>query len=328
MKHCCVLFALIILMFSCSDQSELENKVLIVENSICDISDSVFLSKVKNLAIHDSKLYFIDSRLDQVISLNQDFTLNLIIGEKGEGPSEFMSLTGFCITDSTIYILNGGHAELCYYNLSGELIGEYKFNKDNSFIMPEYRFMIQKDSSLIIASTSKEGAFMEIDLKSDNYSFLGERSRFDIGVQERIRNGRHVFCLENKVIGVSDNIPIIDVSSIDDGKKNSYDYSEIKDVKKLLELIDEMMLSNNSYQIICQDAYVDNQSLYILLAEKNENNFITNKIIEFELFPVIREKSQITLPGNNYSTFCVSGGDFYAFNQLESKIEHLKYKKD
>lgn len=170
-----------------------------------------FVSKVKNLAIHNDKLYFIDSRSDQILSLNKDFTLNTVMGEKGEGPDEFMSLTGFTITDSLIYILNGGHAELCYYNLLGESTGNYKFDKDDSFIIPEYRFVVQRDSSLIIASSSKEGAFMNIDLKSNNRFCLGERSKFDLGVQERIRNGRHVFDWGNYLIGVSDNIPIIDV---------------------------------------------------------------------------------------------------------------------
>ena len=313
-------------LISCEKSNKITEVNYLVSKTIDNFGDSIFLSQVSDLQTHKDKLYFRDDYLCQVISLYKDFSLNFIVGQKGEGSDDFISLSTLNVTDSIISQLDGARSRFLYYDLLGNIIGNYTIPSEENICALINRFVITPFRSYVGVLSQGESAFAEVDMKTHKYNSFGNRFSFDNTTQDRIRNIRHILKWNDQYVCVSDNIPIIEIyDSKSKEKTGVYNYSHISEVRSRLTFAERQMDNkSNSYYQINGDAYIYNDKLYILLMHHLDNvGYSVNKILEIELSPTIKATNIFRLPERGYSNFCVSGDSIYAFNILKSQIELL-----
>lgn len=322
MKQLIGFFFIIILLIACRKEYRVTEESLSVVKCVEHFSDTLFFSKVAKMQTYNDKIYCMDSYQEQIFVLDKNLQLKQVIGKKGEGPDEFKNLSGIFVSQEGIYILDSGNVCLFLYKNTDSLIRVHNFTIDEYFIMPEFRFLLEKDTSFIIAASDTKKAFANFDLKHNVNSFWGERFSFNSDTHNRIRNGRNLLKTKDLFVSVSDNMPVVEIYDICTKRKiKDFDFSEISYVSKQLEYAE---VKNHSYYVLIQDAYIDEDKLYMLISEKMNDSFYTNLVLVFAL----KEKCELTrilrFPGNIYSTLCVNNDTIYAYNSSETKIEILK----
>lgn len=108
-------FFFLLMLFSCSKEEKVDK--LIMLSKVSEISDTLFLSQVGNLTVQKENLFFVDNYRGQVVSLNEDFTLRKIIGNRGNGPDELAYLSEIFIHNDTVYALDAATGKLMLFYL-------------------------------------------------------------------------------------------------------------------------------------------------------------------------------------------------------------------
>lgn len=305
--------------------SEKEEVISLSEkNSVSELSDTLFFSDVENMLIYKDKLYFVEHNREQIICLNLDLTLYRIFGERGVGPKEFGYISGFTFKDDSLYVLDSGNARLYVSDLLGNIVQSFRLTETLP-IMAEYRFVVNKEKDVVISSVSEHGAFADFNLSSMKVEFWGERYSFSNEIWKRIRNGQHLLLNDSLYVSVSDNMPFVNIYSQSEKKCiYKYDYSKIEIVKKRIAALKSAPpRAINTYGIVCEDAYITDKNVYLLLCSIKNGLYCANKIASFKLSPEVSLEAVFELPGNVYTSFCVIGNNIYAFNKVESKLEHF-----
>ena len=300
-----------LILFSCSNEEERIKKVTCV-SSMSEISDTLFFGKIKNLISNGKDIYFIDEYRECIVHTNvNDWKLRKLIGVAGEGPDELCNLLQFTLKNDTLYALDGGCAKLVAYNLQGDICAKYPLPLESKLKIG-YHFLVNGGNKMDISTRFNAGAFVNMDLSNGNMSFWDERFRFEYASQNIMRNGRHLFETTNGYITVSDNMPQLVKYDMQKKRIEVYDYSDIPTVKKRLLQIEKEVTNTNSYGIICEDACVSEDKLYLLLISNNDG-FTKNRIAVFSLFPQIKWDGMLEMSGRIYSTFCVSHDQLIAY---------------
>lgn len=321
MKVYIVIFIVFTALSACIKENKISKERLSIINTMKDSSDILFSSKVNRMLLYNNKIYCIDKYLQQVLVIDKNLRLRNIIGEKGEGPYNFISINGIYISSKGIYILDAGNACMFLYTKSDSLIRIHNFSTIDR-IIPEFKFIIDNDTSFSISTFDNKNAFSSTNFATKNNHFWGERFQFRTGIENRIRNGKNLLKIKNFTISISDNIPLIEIyDTATKNKIKEFDYSNITFISKQ---IDNESNNPHSYFVLCQDVYSDKNNLYILISEKKDNTFYTNLLLKFELKNNFELAKISRLPGKIYSTFCVSNDTIYAYNLLNAKIEVLK----
>lgn len=319
MSKISILLYALLLFSSCADKLPKVNVKR--EKGIDVLADSIYFSDLRCLTLQDGKLFISNVSDDQIICLDRDLALVTILGKKGQGPGELLGISQYAIKDSSLVVLNGGNNRINIYNTDNALMKEYSLGNNMIRFHTAYRFGFD-GKQLIGCSSLAETPLATYNLETGEQTFWGEGYKFHLAVQSVVRNGRHTCLYENTYISVSDNMPYIEVYDANSHILiNKYDYSQIDNVKKSLKAIEKRKNeAGNSYQIICDDIYVANGHLYLLFANI-VGSYHVNEIIEFELNPQINPISIIKLPGEIYSSFCVSDSLLYAYNSYNNILE-------
>ncbi len=314
-----IVFLLVLGVMSCSDMKEI--KKLTVNNKVSELSDTLLLSRVENLIGFDGDIYFIEQYRGQIVQLDENLEFKRFIGSRGEGPEELCHVAGFSLLGEIVYALDAGCGKMMMFEkMNGNFRGGYQlFGKMP--LMPEFRFVVNPESTIDISVTAMEGAFGRIDLLTQQISFWGERSKFDYTDMDRARNGRFLLKQGPNYVCVSDNMANIEIYDCYRKKINDFDYSYLEVVKNRISYLNSMPLKgSNSYGIICEDAYIEGDILYLLLSSNNKGTYRVNTIASFSLIPPINVKDVFQLPGRVYSSLCVSKGYLYAFDMEKTEL--------
>ncbi|MDE6821868.1 MAG: 6-bladed beta-propeller [Bacteroides acidifaciens] len=318
MKYVFVLLFLLMSLFSCSEKDLVRR--LSVKDKVSEFSDTLFLGRVKNLLTYNNDIYFVEQYRNQIIKLDSCLNLRGLIGRMGEGPEELCNVSSFIIDNDIIYVLDAGCAKLISYGLDGNIIARYRLSEKVG-LMPEFRFVVSGNDYMEMSVTDRRGAFGKMKLQSDSVSYWGERTLFAHTDMEYVRNGRYLFKSSFGYVSISDNEAIIEVYNFDKKKIMDYDYSSLEVVKRSLAYLDTQPMSSNSYGIICEDAYMDGNQIYLLLSSYETMGYKANTVAVFELQSDIRLKGVYQLAGSLYSSLCVLNGNVYAFETKESILE-------
>lgn len=206
------------------------------------------------------------------------------------------------------------------YDLQGNISTKYSLPLE-SRPMLDYRFLVNEGEKMDISTCLDMGAFVNWDLLDGGFSFWGNRFNFDYASQNQQRNGRHLLEIADGYIAVSDNMPQIEKYDSQKNKVEAYDFSDIPVVRNRLLQLEGKALGTNSYGIVCEDACVHQDKLYLLLASDDDNGYTVNRIAVFSLFPQIEYDDLLELSGEIYSTFCVSCGRIIAFESMKNCFE-------
>ncbi|GHV58939.1 hypothetical protein FACS1894182_12250 [Bacteroidia bacterium] len=150
---------------------------------------------------------------------------------------------------------------------------------------------------------------------------------FEFGspVKNRIRNSSYVYTRDSFIYAVSDNMPVIERYDLQGNYIDSYDYSDVKEVKSRLSYAKQNPpdIENSYYQIIA-NSYLHGDKLYLLLLTEIEyKDGESNKILEIDLNGTMKATRLFHLGKRWFGGFCVT--DYlWAFDRKTATI--VKYK--
>lgn len=310
-------------LISCENRLQLANKDLHAEMTIDNVSDSIYFSDIWSLSGIADKLFFIDQKTSKIFVLSDDFSSCKFWGETGHSGNEFVFLAGIHPLNDTIYAFDAGRQVIFIYDTNGNLLNQYLFNADELFFSREYRCII-KDKKLIGSAYTVKNGCMSIDMANHNVIKWGGIFDFESKKQEMLRNGRHLFLLNDTYFAVSDNLPIIELYDQKYELISEYNYSNIDFVHSRLKNIEQNKGGENSYSVLCYDAYLYNQSLYLLMTDFDNGKYTVNRIVKMRIDGknVIPDKV-LSLPGQVYSSICINKKGVFAYNKSASRLEFL-----
>ncbi len=316
----CIFILSVIVFISCNNKESVT--ALSLRKSVSEFSDTLFFSEVKGLTENKGIVYFSDLYRNQVIAFNeQDLSLQAVIGKQGAGPNEIVHFSHFAIYEDSVYIFDEGSFTLRCYDITGKQTGNHALPQKTEYA-PFFRFLISGSHTMLCPTFSSSGAVGEYNWFTDSLSFWGTRFTYRYALHNHIRNNRHLLRSGEDVILISDNEPVIEFYDKDRRKKATYDYSDIEMVKRRLAYIERNVADSNSYGKICEDAYVFEDKLYLLLMTNNDKgDFFTNHLAVFTLTPPMTFLQLLELPGRLYDTFCVSENAIIAYNSQTSSFE-------
>lgn len=306
---------------NCTGTDSLPTVELTWEKSIDQLADSILFANLKCLTMHNGNLFVSDVSQNHILCMDKDLKLISVIGKSGEGPSELLGINQFAINDSSIAVINGGNYRINIFKTDGVLLKEYSLINHVIYFHTLYRFGYN-GTQLIGCSSLPDSPLTIYDISTGKQTFFGEGYKFHSPIQDAIRNGRFTSIFENSYVVVSDNMPFIEIYDKNTNQlTNKYDYSSINCVSKSLKAIENQKEQyENSYSNLCEDIYVDNENLYILVANFKDK-YSVNEIIRFKLSPHILPAEVIKLLGDIYSTFCVTDTLLYAYNSSKNTLE-------
>lgn len=313
------LFVFILISFNNCQQNKLSVIKLKKEKSIDILSDSTLFSNVECLSVNKGAVFFTNTFYDQLVNLDETLSLIKTIGTRGQGPNELLDINQFAIQDSLIVVLNGNN-RINIFNINGELLEEHSLTGIPIRFDTGHRFHFNGEE-IIGSSAFSENPLTVYNIYTNEQTFFGEKYKFALSNQTAIRNDRFVRVFGDKCVAVSDNMPFIEIYDLK-SKENieKYDYSTIYEIEKSLKAIERKDKNPNSYYTLCRDICLVDDYLYVLFISYAEK-FEANKIIKFELVPSVNPVSIIELPGEIYSSFCISDYFVYGYNSRDNTIE-------
>ncbi len=307
---------------SCKQGIEVLTVELSVENSISELSDSSFFSRVHCMFAENDKIYFSDYNRGDIVVLNRDLTLLSTIGNKGGGPGETEASFSFVKSGNQIYLLDDLNRKIVEY-VDGRYLKEYR----PQCIYSVFKNFAQQDCCLYFPVPNDKHSIAKYSMQNQQIESFGNLFKFDTPVQTKIKNDRFLLVDKHYLYAISDNLPKIERYDLrDQTLLDEYDFSTIPFVKATIEFTKSQATDDHSYYVIVQSVYRIGNKVY-LLCNKNEaeNDFSCNKIVEFEADSSnkIRVNKIYQLPGLVYSSFCVDSeiNKIYAFNHQSSSIE-------
>jgi hypothetical protein len=150
MKLLCALF---LLLYSCNYKDEY-SKNLEIKSEIEKFGKNHYINEVSDIKFSDSLYYIIDSKITSLFLLNQDLNLINLIGSKGKGPGEFLSMGSVAITSDKFYISDVlQNRVMCYNKSNYELLK--KINLPEYFYLCYGDFFVDKNGYIPVAFITK-----------------------------------------------------------------------------------------------------------------------------------------------------------------------------
>ncbi|AFH48396.1 Hypothetical protein IALB_0684 [Ignavibacterium album JCM 16511] len=306
------------------------------DDSIENFNDKVFLSDVSNITFNKD-LFFISSFSNSKIYL-LDTTLKYMgeFGYKGKGPSEFTSITTFCFLKDILIIYDNGKQAFLLYHWGGD--NKFKYLKEVKNEIPELIFdrICSDNSKLIYIETpTNEYPISVIDTSFSELFSFGEKLNFESFAEKRARNFSHLFFDRNNnlLIRVLKSEPIIQLYS-NFKLKEQISLNDNKIIQSRISFINKEItrdINNNSktYAIFF-DAYLNNNFLFLLTIDNQNDKARSNKIVVFDL----NNKAIVSVLILNetglddwFSRICVHKNILLAFNEITGHLCKFDLKK-
>lgn len=112
------------------------------------------ISRIGDLQIDtEGNLYFIDQRINKLVSIDQDGRLRWATGEEGKGPGDFENPFGMVLHGDKIYVANIMGSRLDEFDLKGSFIRSFDLPKEMRFAS----LVGIRDDGLILMSAANFG---------------------------------------------------------------------------------------------------------------------------------------------------------------------------
>lgn len=327
MKKIYLLFFLIYILSSTSCKDDIRHlpKVnLDRELSINQFSDSSYFSDIRSLYYTNGKYYASDYQRDQIFILNNNLELLKTLGQKGKGPGELLGASNIYVNNDTIFVYNDSKRTFELFNSEEHLktinlLPQHRLSSDIGFAV--------KKGELYFSSFFSPFSISKYYYKLDSAQFFGRSKDYRTPRERRIKNKRHIHVLENRIVAIPDCQPFVELYTLKGEYINSFDLSNIRPVKKMLEYVGRNNYAENSYSQFFQESYVYKNNVFILITtvEENDEKF-TNTLLQLELESDLINPIRLLNLGNDwFDSFCVSDDKIIAFNGSTSNLIRYAY---
>jgi hypothetical protein len=188
--------SLCLLLVSCN----LKNEKLNILKEISEIEkfgNDYFINEVNDIQFTDSLYYIVDSKINSLFVLDEDFNFITSVGSMGKGPGEFLSMGTVSITSNKFYISDVQQNSLMCYAKSNYMLLE-KIRLPENMYLSYGDFFIDDNGNVTTAFITKDLTQIGIyNLNSQKFY------PFNLKVEiEDARLYRYVGCLDNDFIAV------------------------------------------------------------------------------------------------------------------------------
>ncbi|NDV46523.1 hypothetical protein D0T49_05635 [Paludibacter sp. 221] len=323
MKKTTLSLLLLTLLLGCKKDSFEEVKVKLQKiDEIEDYPDSSLFIGATSMYSANDKIYILDKSRGDVASFDENFEEFNVFGKFGMGPEELNIPTGFFVTKDSVFVFDQGAGGI-------KLFTDSKYNKTIRIPGGNYptRFFLYND--LIFSTHITENTnFVIADINDTDAEIkqIGEPFKFPSTFQTMIRNHKLLYQSDLLFFAVSDNLPIIQIYDLENYSLiEEFDYSNIPTVKQTLNFIKEKIpLNEKSYTVSINDAYLHNNAIFILWATRVDG-YKVKTIFKFNIEgeSLVYNKTYI-LPGEYYTTFCVSDKYIFAYNEDNHTMDKIE----
>lgn len=317
----------VLLFWGCGRTVESPEKVLKCElvSYIKSYPDSSFFSQVGTMQYQDGKIYLLDEARRDVAVMDLEFSDFSLIGKPGDGPGELVRPVGFYVEKDTVYILDGGTVNVKRY-FDSEFISSFSVPAAN-----DYRFFMNKDTIFLSAVT--DSTFYTKSAESwqrgDLFTLVLAGNVHDFGNARRnmVLNQRHLVKDSTSLYGITSSSSLLGKYDLSSNKQvATFDLSSVSLIKDNLTYEGSQPYDPKSYYTFISDAYAMNGYLYLLCSElkdRDKGGFRVNKILCLKTEPELQLDVIYALPGEIYTSFCVTPDYIFATNYSNERIEKL-----
>ncbi len=317
-----ILGLFVILTDSCLKTSKFKPEELILKKvkSITQFNDSTFLSSmVLCIDKYKDSIMLTDYKQGQIFMLNSELNLLSKIGIMGQGPGEMIGAAHFCVSNEKITVINDGKELLSEYSLLNKnFTKDIKFPKDLRKTL-NTRFF-EYDGKIFHSIVSEDSMIVAIDKNNLKSSQMGVNSKWD-KPNLRMHSTRHLIKGNQSFYEIGCTLPILQEYSFEGEMLHTFDLSTIHDISKQMEIYKKNNQIPNTYFVMIQDVYFDNENIFLLFASQ-EVGYSCNKIIVINTQNEFKHIATYILSGGKvYLSFCVDNNRIIAFNGLNSNID-------
>ena len=302
-------------LLSCSSHDEsLPVRQLKPERAIHQLSDSSFFSDIRSIVYYKDRYFLTDYERDNIFILNKNLELEKTLGRKGKGPGELLGSSQLGLYHDSIFVSNDYKRTIEVFN---DTIHLQTLHIPKSLYMKLGLRLGMKDEKIFVSSYNGRNCISGISLHSDSILSFGDLKPYRTPRETRIKNGRHIQVMGNRIVAVSVCRPEMEIYNLSGVKVGAYNYGEIPLVRAFMQYVDRQPKEEDSYDRLASDIYASGNKIFILtLSIGKEGNRHCNTIIEFELADDHIVPVQILDLGNGwFGPICVSNDKVLAYDQ-------------
>lgn len=308
-----------------AENSDIEPVHLTPDAVISEYGDSLIIpSNVVCMNATEKGVFFTDY-YSGLFVMDNNMDIHNKIGKYGKGPGELLGAAFFYTDNSdSVYIVNEGRQAFGLF-VNGAYSKNIAFCESARFTIRS-RFFVREQT--VYHSVGRAGAPV-IAYRGDSTGFrpVCDYTPYD-DMEFQIRSGRHVVKGSDSffVIGIS--LPILQEYTFDGKLCAEYDLLSIPETAKSMKAHEDEPKQPNSYNVTIRDAYYCDNSLYMLVATKANDEYFCNTICRLNTKDGnMKHEATYILQGDVFGTFCVRGNKIYAYDDMESSIHVYTMKE-
>lgn len=315
------------LLLGCQTKKSNETKFQIaVQKTIEEFSDSTFFSDIRGISVCGKDIVLTDYKRDQVFILDKDLELLSVIGQKGQGPGEFMGASKVHYSGQHIFVENEMKRAFEIFTKNGE----YKGSVSHERIAPETRFF-EHEGAIYYSPRSDKYAICELNLESKKMKFFGKTEPYGTTGETFLKNGRHLFQWGKNILSVREAKPLVELYDFSGNLVLSKDFSNLESVANYVKYNNTRPIRPNSYCVYNSDAFVVGDDLYILVltVEEEAGKFSvkSNTVLHFQLSDSeIKYLETLSLGKEWHDNLCVIGNSLFVFDAEKSQLKKFSLK--
>lgn len=320
--------SLVVMLFSllglCSCSFNKENTLFTLDvefvERITEFPDSSFFSDIRKMEYEDGKIYLLDVKRGDLVSLTEDFKQMEIVAPHSE--IDLVMPASFAIEDDTVCVYDYGSVNTMKVYAEGK-----QLRNMSSFRVKEMR-MAMNDSFIWASAPTDTSCYIRLNRwNPDEFILSGKVEKEENAKRTMKKNSKHFLSGNNGMLyAVSEAYPLVDKYDMKSGAlKESLDISNVFFIKENLEFAASQNLDPNSFFVHVTDACLYENELYLLCPSLGMP-YRCNMLLKIDVGGnEMRLVGYYELPGNVYRSICVSDEHlFVAFQGRDCAIE--KYR--
>ena len=320
--------SLVVMLFSllglCSCSFNKENTLFTLDvefvERITEFPDSSFFSDIRKMEYEDGKIYLLDVKRGDLVSLTEDFKQMEIVAPHSE--IDLVMPASFAIEDDTICVYDYGSVKTMKVYAEGK-----QLRSMSSFRVKEMR-MAMNDSFIWASAPTDTSCYIRLNRwNPDEFILYGKVEKEENAKRTMKKNSKHFLSVNNEMLyAVSEAYPLVDKYDMKSGAlKESLDISNVFFIKENLEFAASQNLDPNSFFVHVTDACLYENEMYLLCPSLGMP-YLCNMLLKIDVGGnEMRLVGYYELPGNVYRSICVSDEHlFVAFQGRDCAIE--KYR--
>lgn len=279
---------------------------LLADTLITELSDSsLFSNNINCINCISDEICFSDYTEGNIVVLDNNLRLQYKVGKHGDGPNEIVGGIHFVRDKSSFYLLDEGNRSVKEFSLLGEFLsriaipGNVAYAPWARFIYSDSLFYLPNIKGSVASVINRQGKFIK---------HFGKSSE-EVGGKILLLDENHIWA-----IGVAS--PVIEKYTKNGLLADSLNYSDIPIVKEIMEKRHD---SGNSFTAIVNDACLNNEKLYILIA---------HRVLCISIVGEIRLETTYLLPHGFYNSIGVEKNKLYGINIRDMSIDRFTISDD